>query len=82
MDDDKLEYRSVADRLISMIRDGIDAANFFARHEAISGMTAEDSELVELAGAVEAAADALEEAVAELLDYEPTPPSFYDPNKN
>jgi hypothetical protein len=63
------EKFGVAEQLLEAVRNGIDAARFFARHEAISGMTSDDQQLVELASAVEDAAADLDETMLALLDH-------------
>ena len=64
------ERPGVAEKLLETIRDGIDAARFFARHEIVAGMTDDDSTLVELANAVETAAADLDEAMMALLEHQ------------
>ena len=63
------ERYDVAEHLIATVRSGIDAARFFARHEAITGMTCDDPKLVELASAVEQASAELDTAMLALLEH-------------
>lgn len=60
----------VAERLLETIRDGIDAARYFARHEIVAGMSDDDQALVDLANAVEEAAAELDEAMMALLEHQ------------
>lgn len=60
----------IAEQLLKAIRDGIDAARYFARHEALAGMTADDALLVELANTVEESAAELDDAMMALLEYQ------------
>jgi hypothetical protein len=60
----------VAERLLEAIRDGIDAARYFARHEVVAGMSDDDQVLVDLANAVEEAASDLDEAMMALLEHQ------------
>lgn len=64
-----IDQPGIPEKLLQAVRDGIDAARFFARHEAITGMTEDDSALVELAHAVEDAAADLDDAMLNLLDH-------------
>ncbi len=77
----ELERPGVVERLLEAVRDGIDAARFFARHETVSGMTDDDIRLVELANAVEEAAANLDDAMMSLIEHhdddpEPEPEPF------
>jgi hypothetical protein len=58
------------ERLLEAIRDGIDAARYFARHEGLAAMTNDDHNLVELASAVEEAAAELDDAMMALLEHQ------------
>lgn len=70
MEDNVEERLSIAERLLEAIRDGIDAARYFARHEAVSGMTNDNVTLVELSNAVEDAAAELDDAMMALIDFQ------------
>ena len=59
----------VAENLLAAIRNGIDAARFYARHEAFAGISSDDHALIELATSVETAAADLDEAMMALLDH-------------
>ena len=65
-----MERPGVAEKLLEAVRDGIDAARYFARHEAVTGMTTDDRTLVELANAVEEAAADLDDAMMALLEHQ------------
>lgn len=60
----------IAERLLETIRDGIDAARYFARHEIVAGLSDDDQTLVALANAVEEAAADLDEAMMALLEHQ------------
>jgi hypothetical protein len=64
------ERPGIAERLIEAIRDGIDAARYFARHEVVGGMSDDDQTLVDLANAVEEAAADLDEAMMAMLEHQ------------
>lgn len=64
------ERESVEERLLGMVRDGIDAAVLLARSSLADAVQAGDEKLKELAAAVEAAAQDLDEAMITLLDAE------------
>ncbi len=63
------ERFGVAEQLLEAVRNGIDAAKYYARFEGLSGMTSDDAQLVELAAEVEEAATNLDDAMMALLDY-------------
>lgn len=64
------DHESVEERLLGMVRDGIDAAVLLARTSLVDAMGANDEALKGLAVAVESAADRLDEAMIALLDAE------------
>lgn len=65
-----VERPGVAEKLLEAVRNGIDAARYFARHEAVAGMTSDDQALVDLANAVEEAAAELDDTMMSLLDHQ------------
>ena len=77
-----MDRPGVAEQLLEEIRDGIDAARYFARHETVSGMTSDDSTLVELANAVEGAAAILDDAMMALLEHQGREAEDYDDQAN
>lgn len=64
------DRESVEERLLGMVRDGIDAAILIARSSIVDATGANDEKMKELATAVENAAQALDEAMITLLDAE------------
>ncbi len=64
------DRESVEERLLGMVRDGIDAAILLARSSVVDASGANDDKLKELATAVENAAQQLDDAMITLLDAE------------
>ena len=64
------EKPGIAEQLLDAIRDGIDAARYFARHEAFGAMANDDADLLELAHQVESCSTDLDEAMMRLLEHQ------------
>jgi hypothetical protein len=76
------ERFGITERLLESIRDGIDAARYFARHEAVAGMTSDEKVVIELANAVEEAAADLDDAMMALLEHQGRFAEGYDEKVN
>lgn len=77
-----MERPGVAERLLEAVRDGIDAARYFARHEAVAGMTNDNRALADLANAVEEAAAELDDTMMSLLDHQGREVDDFDEKTN